>query len=108
MESFLYHSAKKFGRGTTLLCCVSETFWQRESFQKDGEGVSIVSVHFFCLTVPKILLGDQPFCAAFQKISGSEKVLKKRGKEYQEFSRRVFCLTVPNNLAGEQLFCAVF
>ena len=58
--------------------------------------------------MPKILLGDQPFCAAFQKISGSEKVLKKRGKQYQEFSWRVFCLTVPNNLAGEQLFCAVF
>ena len=28
---------------------------------------------FFCLTVPKNLVGE-PFCAVFQKTSGSEKV----------------------------------
>ena len=37
---------------------------------------------FVCLTVPKNLVGEQPFCAVFQKNSGSEKVLKKSGKEY--------------------------
>ena len=29
--------------------------------------------NFFCLTVPKKSVGE-PFCAVFQKISGSEKV----------------------------------
>ena len=47
MESFLSHSAEKFGRGTTLLSCVSETFWQREGFEKEREGVSKVSVQSF-------------------------------------------------------------
>ena len=87
VEIFLSHSAENFVGGSTFLCCVSENFWQRKSFEKEGERVS----RFFCLTVlsAKILLGDQLcfrefFCAAFQKISGSEKVLKKRGrgKEY--------------------------
>ena len=40
--------------------------------KKDG-GVSRFSVNFFCLTVPKNFVGE-PFCAVFQKISGSEKV----------------------------------
>ena len=31
------------------------------------------SFKIFCLTVPKNLVGE-PFCAVFQKISGSEKV----------------------------------
>ena len=44
----------------------------------------------------------------FQRNSGSEKVLKKRGKEYQKFQSKVFCLSVPTNLVGEQTFCAVF
>ena len=57
--------------------------------------------------MPKILLGDQLFCAAFQKNSGSEKVLEKT-REYREFSWRVFCITVPKNLVGEQPFCVVF
>ena len=57
--------------------------------------------------MPKNLVGEQPFCAAFQKISGSEKVLKKRGKEYQRFQSKTFCLTVPQIWVGEA-FCAVF
>ena len=36
------------------------------------EGVSKFSVESFCLTVPKNLEGE-PFCAVFQKLSGSEK-----------------------------------
>ena len=58
--------------------------------------------------MPKNLVGDQPFCAVFQKISGSEKVLKKWGKEYYNFQSKVFCLTVPKFLVGEQPFCAAF
>ena len=47
VDKILSLSAEQFGRGTTLLCCVSETFWQRESFEKEGEGVSKVSVKIF-------------------------------------------------------------
>ena len=57
--------------------------------------------------MPNNLVGEQPFCAVFQKIPGSEKVLEKKG-EYQKFSWKVFCLTVLKNLVGEQRFCAVF
>ena len=56
--------------------------------------------------MPKNLVGEQPFCAVFQKNSGSENFLEKKG-EYQEFPWKVFCLTVPTNLVGEQPFCAV-
>ena len=35
--------------------------------------MSLFSVEIFCLTVPKMFVGE-PFCAVFQKISGSEKV----------------------------------
>ena len=57
--------------------------------------------------MPKNLVGEQPFCAVFQKISGCEKILELKG-EYQEFPLKVFCLTVPTNLVGEQPFSAVF
>ena len=84
VESFLSHSADNFGRGTNLLCCVSESFWQRECFEKDVEGVLKVSVEkVLSHTAEKLGRGTTlPFCAVFQKISGSEKVLEKKG-EYQ-------------------------
>ena len=58
--------------------------------------------------MPTNLVGEHPFCAAFQKIPGSESFLKKRGKEYQKFQSIVFCLTVPKIWLGEQTLCAVF
>ena len=51
----------------------------------------------FCLTVPKNLLGEQPLCAVFQRISGGEKVLKKRGRSIKSFSQMFFvsrCRTI--------------
>ena len=107
VESFLSHSAENFGWGTTILCCVSEKFWLRKSFEKEGQGVSKVSVESFLTLSAEIFIGEQPFSAVFQKISGSEKVLDKKG-EYQELPWKVFCLTVPKNFVGEQPFCAVF
>ena len=106
VESFLSHSAENFGRGTTLLCCVSENFWRRKFLKRGGRSFTKFCGNF-CLTVPKNLVGEQPFCAVFQKISGSEKVLKKRGKEYQEFPGKILCLTVPKNLVGEQPYPSV-
>ena len=81
VESFLSHSSEKDGRGTTLLCCFSKSFWQRKSLEKSGREYQKFQSKVFCVTVPKRLVGEQPFCAVFQKISGGEKVLKKMVKE---------------------------
>ena len=61
VENFLSHSSENFGRGTTLLCCVSENFWQRKSFEKEGEGVLTVSVEIFLSHSAEILVGEQPY-----------------------------------------------
>ena len=103
----MFLGAEQFGRGTTLLCRVSEISGNDKVFEKRVKEYQKFQSKFFCLTVPKFLLVEQPFCAASQKISGGEKVLKKRGKEYQRFQSETFCLTVPKNLVGEA-FCAVF
>ena len=61
--------------------------------------MSPFSVEIFCLTVPKNFVGE-PFCAVFQKISGSQKFMDKRGGggEYQDFPSKNCCLTVPKNV----------
>ena len=65
------------------------------------------SFEIFCLTVPKNLVGE-PFCAAFQKISGSEKVYDKTGgEEFQDISSNIFCLTVPKIFVGGILLCFI-
>ena len=56
------------------------------------------SVDFFCLTVPKISVGE-PFSVSL--ISGTEKVWIREGGEYQDFPWKIFCLTVPKNFVGE-------
>ena len=56
----------------------------------------------YCLTVPKKIAGDF-FSAVFQKISGSEKIMDKRGGEYQDIPSKIFCLTVPIIFVGEFL-----
>ena len=104
----MFLGAEQFGRGTTLLCCVSEISGNEKVFEKRLKEYQKFQSKVFRLTVPKILLVEQPFCAAFQKNSGSEKFLKKRGKEYQKFQPKVFGLTLPKILLGEQPFCAVF
>ena len=92
VESFLSQSADNIGRGTNVLCCVSESFWRLERFEKEVEGVLKVSVEsVLSHSAEKFVRGTTvPFCAVFQRNSGSEKVLKKRGKEYQKFQSKVF------------------
>ncbi len=48
----------------------------------------------------------EPFCAVFQKTSGSEIFMDKRGV-CQYFPSKNFCLRVPKKFIGEP-FCAVF
>ena len=47
----------------------------------------------------------QPFCAVFQKLSGSENFMIKWG-EYQDFPSKNFSLTVPKKFVGQPC-CAV-
>ena len=49
--------------------------------------------------MPKIFVGE-PFCAVFQKISGSEKVNGSERGEYQDFLSKIICLTVRKNSVG--------
>ena len=44
---------------------------------------------------------SEPFFAVFQKISGSEKFLDKKGGEHQDSPSKFFCVAVPKYLIGE-------
>ena len=60
---------------------------------KRGGGRGVTEYQDFpsklCLTVPKTFVGE-PFCAAFQKISGSQKFMDKRGGGISRFSFKSF------------------
>ena len=94
VENFLFQRTEKFCKGSLLFqkfsgvdksLCVTEGWGGVSRFSVEKIGYRKVlcfrglchdfrfSVQFFCLTVPKIFAGE-PFCAVFQKISGSEKV----------------------------------
>ena len=49
----------------------------------------------------------EPFCAVFQKKSGSQKDYVKYGGIYQDFPSKFFNLTMPKTFATEP-FCVVF
>ena len=69
VENFLSHSAENLSRGESFSVSLISGI---EKFYA-SEGHVTIFCRFFCLTVPKNLVGE-PFCALFQKISGSEKV----------------------------------
>ena len=99
----MFHSAESFPRGS-LYCC--NNFRYRKNLDKSGGSIKIFRGKFFCLTVPKNFVGE-PFCAVFQKNSGSEKFMDKRGGEFQDFQSKIFCLTVPKNSVGEAFAVAI-
>ena len=79
---------------------VAKSLWER-----GGEGVSRVSVKsFFCLTAPKNWL-EEPFCAVFQNLFGSEKAYGQVGREYRHSPSKMFCVTVLKKLVGEPVRC---
>ena len=69
----LFQSAKSFRRG--ILRRVSEKFRYRERLWIRGRGrkIPIFLIENFCFTAPKFFL-TEPFCAVFQKKSGSGSV----------------------------------
>ena len=79
---------------------VSETFRGRKVLCFRGLCHDFLS-KVFCHTVAKNFV-EEPFCAVFQKNSGSQTVYgKEGGGEYQELPSKFFCLTVPKNFVGE-------
>ena len=68
VENFLSHSAENF-RKVILYCC--NNFGYRKSLDKRGEEYQDFPSKVFCLTVPKISVGESFIVA---KISGIEKV----------------------------------
>ena len=64
-----------------------------------NRGYYKVPSKIFCITVPKISVGESFTCAI---ISGIEEVgIRGGGGEYQDFPSKVFCLTVPKCFIGE-------
>ena len=99
LKNLLSHSAEKRRRGTFL--CFRKSLVSKNVRDKRGGGYHDFASKIFCLTVPKNFV-EELFCAVFQKISGSEKILwirEGRG-EYQNFPSKIFCLTVPEISVG--------
>ena len=93
------HSAEKFRRGTFVL--LQKFPLAKKFMDKTGRGVSIFSVEFFCLTVPKNFAAE-PFCAVFQEFPVAKTFMDKRGggRESQDNPSKIFCLTVPKISVG--------
>ena len=89
----------KFSVGGILYCSIDFGYRKNLCFRRLCH-IFRFSVDFFCRTVPKKFVRE-PFCAVFQKISGSEKVCGEEGGEYQDFLSKTFCLTVPKISVGE-------
>ena len=71
VENFLSQSAEKIRRGTLL--CFRKFRVPKIVRDKRRGGYRDFLSKLFCLTVPKHSV-EEPFCAVFQKISGSENV----------------------------------
>ena len=88
VENFSSHIDEKFRRAI-FYCCI--IFGYRESLDKRGGEYQDFPWKNFCLTVPKISVGES-FTVAI--ISSIEKNLDKRGGgEYQYFPSKIFLVS---------------
>ena len=94
---FYVSQCPNFRRGV-LYCCIN--FGYQKSLDK-GDGCQDFPSDFFCLTMPKVSVGES-FTVAL--ISGTGKVSIRRGSEYQDFPSEIFFLTVWKKFVGEP-FC---
>ena len=85
-------------RRRILYCCIN--FGYQKSLDK-GDGCQDFLSEFFCLTMPKVSLGESFHVAL---ILGTGKVSIRRGSEYQDFPSEIFFLTVWKKFVGEP-FC---
>ncbi len=92
---FLPHSAYNFRRESFLVALISgtETAWIR-----GGGSVKIFRRQFFCLTVPKIFVGESFTVAVF--LDTGKTWIRSGGGEYQDFPSKIFRLTMPKKFAG--------
>ena len=91
VESFWSHSDEKFRRGP--LGCFTN-FGYKKVLGMNRRNIWHGSIktcrqNFFCLTMPKSFIG-RPFCAVFQKISGSENIYGYKRRGTKTFRRNVF------------------
>ncbi len=84
VENFLSHSAENFRRGI-LYCCIN--FGYRKSLEKRGGEYQDFLSKIFCLTVPKVSLGESSVVAFFL---GTEKVWRREGRSIKIFRRKFF------------------
>ena len=101
VEKFLSQSAEKFPRGTFL--CFRNTLVSNNVRDKRGGGYHDFSSKLFCLTVPKIFVGE-PF--GVSENFWYRKILCFRGL-CQDIPWKIFCLTVPKHFV-EEPFGTVF
>ena len=98
VEDFLSHSAENFRR-RILYCCIN--FGSRKSLDKGGGEYPGLLSKFFCLTVPKISVGES-FIAAL--VSGTDKVwIRRRG--VSRFSVEVFLSHCAEKFRRGILYC---
>ncbi len=93
VENFLSHSADENFRRRILYCCIN--FGNRKSLEKGGGEYQKFPSKIFCLTVPKISVGES-FSVAL--IFGEE------GRGYQKFTSKCFCLTMPTKFSVVESF----
>ena len=93
-RNFPVSQPKKFGGQPFRVSLISgfENFYA-------SEGYVTISAEFFCLTVPKIYVGN-PSMLCFRKFPDAKMFRDKKG-EYQDFPSKVFCLTLLKNLVVE-------
>ena len=96
-RNFFVSHCRKFKYVGILYCLIN--FGYRKTLCFGGLCHDFLTT--FWPTVPKKLVGET-FCAVFQKNSGSEKFIDKRGGggEFQDFLSKFFCLTVPKISVG--------
>ncbi len=72
VENIFSHSAEKFRRGT-FYCFNNFKYRKMLGIKERGDGESTISSEKFLSHSAEYSIA-QPFCAVFQKLSGSEKV----------------------------------
>ncbi len=98
VENFLSHSAEKNRRAT--LWGVTN-FGYRKILCFRGLCHSFrFAVEIFCLTVPITFVGESSTVAL---VSGTEKIWRKGGAQYQDLPSNFFCLTVPKKFVAATL-----
>ena len=101
VENFLSHTAENFRRGI-LYCCINFGY---QKVCKGGGGVEYQDVpsKFFCLTLPKISVGEISIVALF---SGTGKVWIRRGRT-SRFSVEIFLSQSAKNFRRGNLYCCI-